>query len=339
MICNKCNNTVQDGAKFCPICGNSLVDTNNNQTINVVGNGGMAQPNMPTQVSNDANVVVSSTPNQDKANVWLAILSWFIPLAGLIIYFVKKKTSPKTAKVSGICALISFILNCIIVGLTMFLFIGTFNTVNNIIDETNKNAQEIIDDANDNIFDDVDVDDNSDISNDSAISVSSNWKDYKISVGNKVITLPTTYNELSTATKFVFKESSLVNSLENNYYTSVNMYNDDKLALYVEVFNNTGTLAKYVDCKITRVSQTAYQIKNGAVAIVFPGGIKAGDVITEDKIISLFGIPNDTNDYSSDNYNSKTYTYVSDTTWTTTNNFKITVVNGVIDEIQLDHRN
>ena len=52
-------------------------------------------------------------PNQveEKASVGLAILSFFIPLAGLIIFLVEKDKRPKTAMVSGICALVSFIIS------------------------------------------------------------------------------------------------------------------------------------------------------------------------------------------------------------------------------------
>ena len=50
-------------------------------------------------------------PTEEKASVGLAILSFLIPLAGLIIFLTKKDEKPKTAKVSGICALVSFIIN------------------------------------------------------------------------------------------------------------------------------------------------------------------------------------------------------------------------------------
>ncbi len=52
-------------------------------------------------------------PQEEKASVGLAILSFIIPLAGLIIFLVKKDSRPKTAKVSGICALVSFIINIV----------------------------------------------------------------------------------------------------------------------------------------------------------------------------------------------------------------------------------
>lgn len=49
-------------------------------------------------------------PQEEKANVGLAILSFFIPLAGLIIFIKNKDKKPKTAKVCGICALVCVIL-------------------------------------------------------------------------------------------------------------------------------------------------------------------------------------------------------------------------------------
>lgn len=52
-------------------------------------------------------------PVEQKASVGFAILSFLIPIAGLIIFLTQKSKRPKTAKVSGICALVSFILNII----------------------------------------------------------------------------------------------------------------------------------------------------------------------------------------------------------------------------------
>ena len=63
------------------------------------------------------------------------------------------------------------------------------------------------------------------------------------------------------------------------------------------------------------------------------------DKITKDKITQLLGTPNDIDEYSSDGYEKITYKYFENSTWTTTNNYEITVVNGIIDELQLDNRN
>ena len=74
-------------------------------------------------------------PVEEKASVGLAILSFIIPLAGLIIFLTQKDKKPKTAKVSGICALVSFILNIfitIIITIASTVFVGT--AVDNAVD-------------------------------------------------------------------------------------------------------------------------------------------------------------------------------------------------------------
>ena len=120
MVCNKCNAPVNEGEKFCPGCGNDL-------SVNPPVQGDInTQPVEQAVVNNDTSSVnvgnaVNVVPTQDKVNIWLVILSWFIPLAGLIIFFVQKKTSPKTAKASGICALISALLSLVVVILSFSL--------------------------------------------------------------------------------------------------------------------------------------------------------------------------------------------------------------------------
>ena len=343
MVCNKCNAPVNEGEKFCPGCGNDL-------SVNPPVQGDVnTQPVEQAVVNNDASSVnvgnaVNVVPTQDKVNIWLVILSWFIPLAGLIIFFVQKKTSPKTAKASGICALISALLSIVGVVLSFSLLFGAMNFA---VETTKDTAEEIIDQAGSQIEDIEDMlDENleTNITTDSStttdstttnVAVSNDWKQYQFGIGDKVYTLPMSYNDFKTASGFTIKDMYINMVLANNHYAPVNLYKNDKLALYIELFNNSGAELKYVDSSVTRISQTKYQVSQGADKIVFPGGLKVGDAITEAQLTALFGAPSEAKDYSG----SKQYIYVSDTTWTTTNNFKINVIDGVIDEIQLDHRN
>lgn len=53
-------------------------------------------------------------PQEEKANVGLAILSFIIPIVGLILYLTKKDSQPKTAKACGKCALACVIINIVI---------------------------------------------------------------------------------------------------------------------------------------------------------------------------------------------------------------------------------
>lgn len=342
MVCNKCNSQVQEGSQFCPNCGNDMTSpTVENTVVNDVNNQGNINPEQ-----NLGNVPGGQVQNtQDKVNIWLVILSWFIPLAGLIIFFVQKKTSPKTAKASGICALISALLSIVVVVILCFSLI--FGSLNYAIESTDDTAQEIIEQAESQIKDAQDMlDDNlntntekdesitSDSSTTTNVNVSNDWKQYQFGINGKVYTLPMSYNDFKIASGFTIKDTYLNMVLPNNHYAPVNLYKNDKLALYIELFNKSGAEAKYVESNVTRISQTKYQVSQGADKIIFPGGLKVGDSITEAKLTELFGVPNDSKDYSGN----KQYTYLSDTTWTTTNNFKINVKDGVIDEIQLDHR-
>ena len=349
MYCNKCGSNVAEGTKFCPTCGNDLSAAQNEQvvaeqpTANVETNvnegmvNNVAQPAMPETFEQPVNNAEQPTPvKEDKANIGLAILSWFIPLAGLIIFIVQKDKSPKTAKVSGICALISFLLSLLVVVLSFVFVIGAIGVASNQIQNQ---ANDIINEAMDQIEEvedqmENDLEDYDDYVSSDVADLTS-WKNYQVVINGKTYKLPMTYQELSTATGFKMEDDDLEMTLKDDYYASVNFYKNGKLALYTEITNNTGAMIKYPEGKITRISQTKYQSStNNAEKVIFPGGLKVEDPITESKLIVLFGQPNDKKTYGTRTI----YSYYEDETWTTIDNYKITVVDGIIDEIQLDNR-
>lgn len=68
------------------------------------------------QYNNVSPQYAPAQPIEEKASVGLAILSFFIPLVGIILFFAKKKSKPKTAKACGIAALTSIAI-CVIMSI------------------------------------------------------------------------------------------------------------------------------------------------------------------------------------------------------------------------------
>jgi len=90
--CTKCGKELMDEAVICTNCGCPTSDKKANE-INDAPNGG------------------------------LAVLGFFIPLVGLILYLVYMDTAPLRAKSAGKGALIGFIVGIVFVVL-YFIFIG-----------------------------------------------------------------------------------------------------------------------------------------------------------------------------------------------------------------------
>ena len=124
--CNHCNQLLEDDAKFCPVCGNKIEESNleneeNNQTITT---------NSDYSYYNQNNM--NATPiNQkaDSSSVGFGILSFFFPIVGLILFLVWKAETPKKAKSCGIGALIGALIGVIfyiIVSICYIVIIVTF---------------------------------------------------------------------------------------------------------------------------------------------------------------------------------------------------------------------
>lgn len=115
-----------------------------------------SQPNPQEQYQNpNYNYQYPMPPVEQKANVGLAILSFLIPIAGLIIFLVEKDKKPKTAKASGICALISFIINII---LTIVVWVAYFAGVTGMSNA----AQDVFADSDFSYYEEFDAEEPSD---------------------------------------------------------------------------------------------------------------------------------------------------------------------------------
>ena len=81
------------------------------------------QVNSAEQVVQNTNQVQNSNNTDEKAPVILRIISFFIPLVGLIIYLCSYDNNRKYGNACGIPALIGFILGVVLIPLIIFIFI------------------------------------------------------------------------------------------------------------------------------------------------------------------------------------------------------------------------
>lgn len=94
--CSHCGAQADDGAKFCSNCGSSFTQT-----------GFAAQ-------------------EADAPSIGFAVLCFFFPIVGLILYLVWKDTYPLRAKSCGKGALISVIVDAVLVILTVLFYVLLF---------------------------------------------------------------------------------------------------------------------------------------------------------------------------------------------------------------------
>ena len=132
MFCRECGKMIQEGSKFCIGCGTKVepitmknnavrekeVNTNDKTTTVVDSNTNAINYGNKNNVSNQVNA-------NDKRSIGLNIVSFLVPLVGLILFLVMKKETPKKAKAIGISALVGYILS-IVVSVVFCIYIYGF---------------------------------------------------------------------------------------------------------------------------------------------------------------------------------------------------------------------
>ena len=167
--------------------------------------------------------------------------------------------------------------------------------------------------------------------------VPSDWKEYKVSINDNLITLPTPYENIENITKWKVKADYESTTVPKDHYTFLSLYKDEKLALNVDVSNNKEDNLKYNECDVTKITQTQYQSNLGVEKVTFPGNLQVGMTMTKDKLISKIGKPTKIDSYANGTYISQTYKYIENKDETSKNYYSIKIVNGKIEELALDH--
>lgn len=125
MYCSKCGKEVKEIENFCSGCGAKIVKLETNQEKTVVSGG--YQPIRQTTVASGGYQPIGQTTVvdslDDKPTAGLMILSFFIPIAGLVLYCVWSGEAPKKAK----CCL------KVLIGSIVFYSIVIFCVISSII--------------------------------------------------------------------------------------------------------------------------------------------------------------------------------------------------------------
>ena len=110
MYCANCGNEIQNGANVCPNCGLEVHPQAQPQT-----QANYSQP--PVQPVQPVNVYAQqpvNPANVDAKSTGFAVLCFFFPVIGLILYLVWKDTKPLKAKSCGKGALIGLITSVVL---------------------------------------------------------------------------------------------------------------------------------------------------------------------------------------------------------------------------------
>lgn len=112
MFCPKCGTKNPDAAAYCSNCGAHLQSSTAHYE--------QAPPAEPTPPQRPPQRPAHHMPVEDNGvDIWLGILAFCVPIAGLILYFVWKDEKPKTAGQMCTISAISF-------GITVLLYIVLF---------------------------------------------------------------------------------------------------------------------------------------------------------------------------------------------------------------------
>lgn len=117
MFCSHCGKPLEDGAQFCSNCSAPVEPF------------AASQPYAPPQPPYPPYGMPQ--PSMEPASLGLRVLCWFIPILGIVLYFIKKDEKPVYAKQCGKAALISILVNVAIVILSniLLVIIGTTSSV------------------------------------------------------------------------------------------------------------------------------------------------------------------------------------------------------------------
>lgn len=264
----------------------------------------------------------------NKISTGLCILSFLIPIVGIILYFVKKKENKSFANTYGICAIVGIVFSYIIFSSV------TKNITKDLQQAAQDNSSSISQLLNDLESEDSktteDANNNVDVSNtnDQTKPVVSNQK---ININGTDIELPCKYSDFAKKTGYSFGEIMSKGSFIDGALITATKENSS-IMLQITGEQDSEGLVKVQTCDISGIvvskKDKVNDIDIGNAEISFFNDVKIGNTETLESLTEKIGKPSLDADSSTDG--SKSHIYQ----WKSANYLlEITTIDDVIDSI------
>ena len=134
-----------------------------------------------------------------------------------------------------------------------------------------------------------------------------NWSSYTVQINDKVLTFPCTKADVEAAGLTMDTEWTPENYMVNvDDYEMIYFQDGNENEIMAYAVNNTDKAIEVKDCIIGGISVSDYNLENGGMTVIFPGGIQIG--ASKDTVLNAYGDTNNT--YEGDS--STMYNWYSD---------------------------
>lgn len=125
MFCSSCGKQVEHGYNNCPYCGSPLMTVEDGPKQEYSSSCQTGSFNSPPNYQQQ---YYNAAPD-DESSIGFAILSFFVPLVGLILYLCWNSEKPKRAKSCAKGAIIGFVVSLVLGFVVPLIFMLLFSTI------------------------------------------------------------------------------------------------------------------------------------------------------------------------------------------------------------------
>lgn len=158
------------------------------------------------------------------------------------------------------------------------------------------------------------------------------WDSYTVQINDTVVTLPCTIAELEAAGVELDSEYTPEDYVVNAGEYELAWFEDaGGDCIMVSMLNPGSEPAEIKDCQVGSISADAWNLTNGSLKVIFPGGIQVGS--TEADLLAAYGEPDDS--YEDEEYGNS-YFWYGDESYISSCNAGITPDTGLVETISID---